>query len=56
MPVGCSKPALVIVETRPVRLRHISVCVRTAALPLKLLADAWVLIVCGTVLALYWFG
>ena len=29
--------------------------VRTAALPLKLLADAWVVIVCGTVLALYWF-
>lgn len=28
--------------------------VRTAALPLKLLADAWVLIVCGAVLALYW--
>lgn len=30
--------------------------VRTAALPLKLLADAWVLIVCGAVLALYWLG
>ncbi len=30
--------------------------VRTAALPLKLLADAWVLIVCGAVLTLYWFG
>jgi len=30
--------------------------IRTAALPLKLLADAWVLIVCGAVLALYWLG
>lgn len=30
--------------------------VRTAALPLKLLADAWVPIVCGAVLALYWLG
>ncbi len=29
--------------------------VRTAALPLKLLADAWVVIVCGAVLTLYWF-
>ncbi|MGR9090952.1 MAG: cytochrome C oxidase subunit IV family protein [Gammaproteobacteria bacterium] len=30
--------------------------VRTAALPLKLIADAWVVIVCGAVLALYWLA
>ena len=30
--------------------------VRTAALPLRLLADAWVFSVCAAVLALYWLA
>ena len=30
--------------------------VRTAALPLKLIADAWVVLVCGAVLVLYWLA